>query len=485
MGFTPGNFDIVAQVETSALDVITDVIPKQLEQDNKTKFSQTIGSGSLAFNIDAELSDISIPVINAIDFNQRFKKGNTLASFEVEAILTFTLLGTNLQDTIAVRLNDLQIAIFTTPGGLPVGISLGFQKIDIDVRGLSILNSFLNTIVDFISLGIRTALSPLGMVPIPILQFADAFAQLGLLFDRSTSSSIADGSPFVGITQSQTGLFLAADFEAANNIPGDISVAQDILNPNMNIGAVVNQRLINQALTTVLITDRFGLVRNIASGGINFAVVSIAVRFENPRNRPSFIGMDAEAAARVKARKGGFFGRLFGKKKKVTIRVSATLDLDAEVKTDASTQVSWVDFAYELKPRGSVSIDSILGAVLTVVMGPFIVLFLTILSQLLNFAIDFFLPELFKFDISGRFLTITIDKLQTQLGAGGTVGLGGLGAATLTASILASGSGRFELSHFTVHKFAASNVPIAVDYSPQSLTSRQAELFLGAGLRSI
>jgi len=475
----------VAQVETSALDVITDVILKQLEQANKTKFIQSIGSGALAFNIDVELSDISIPEINTMDFNQRFKKGNTLASFEVEAELTFVLFGNNLVDTMAVRLKDLQIGIFTTPGGLPVGVALGFQKIDVDVRGLGILNSFLNTLVDLITLGIRTALSPLGLVPIPILQFADAYAQFGLLFDRSTSSSTADGSPFIGISQSTDGLYLTADFQAANNMPGDVNLVQDILAPNMNVGAVVNQRLINQTLTTVLITDRFGLVRNIASGGINFAVFKIAVRFEDSMAGKARVVIDADAAARVKARKGGFFGKLFGKKKKVTIRVSGTLAVDAKIELDPSTQVAALNFVYAPSVRGSVTVNSVLAAVLTVTMGPFLVVFLTVLSQLLNFAIDFFLPERFLFNVSGSNLTITIDKLRTQLGVGATIGLGGLSSATLTASIAAMGRGTFELSHFTVHKFASSNVPLAVDYFADSLETRQSELFLGAGLRSL
>lgn len=485
MGFTPGNFDIVAQVDTSALNVLTDIILKTLEQNNKTKFMQRIGSGALALDIAVELSDINIPAVKTVDFNQRFKQGNTLASFEVQAELSFNLLGANLQDTIAVRLKDLQIGIFTTPGGLPVGVALGFQKIDIDVSGLGILNSLLNTLVDFIALGIRTALSPLGLVPIPILQFADAFAQLGLLFDRSNSSNIANGSPFIGITQGQTGLYLAADFQAANNTSGDISVVQDILDPNMNVGAVVNQRLINQTLTTILVADRFGLVRSIASGGINFAVVGIAVRFENPSRRAARIAVDAEAAARVRAKKGGFFGKVFGKKKKVTIRLSATLEVDAGIITDPNTQAAVVDFTYALTARGQVTINSIFAAVLTVVLGPFLVVFLTILSQLLNFAISFFLPERFVFDVSGADLTVSIDKLRTQLGVGASIGLGGLSSATLKARIAANGGGTFELSQFTVHKFAVSNVPLAVDYSPQSLTSRQTELFLGAGLRSI
>jgi hypothetical protein len=485
MGFTPGDFDIVAQVETPALDVFADIILKTLEKENKTKFTQRVGSGTLSFAIDVELTDIRIPDVRTIDFSQRFKSGNTLASFEVEAILTFTLFGVNLQDTIAIRLKDLQIGIFTTPGGLPVGVALGFQKIDIDVRGLGILNSLLNTLVDLLALGIRTALSPLGLVPIPILQFADAFAQLGLQFDRSTTSSIADGSPFLGIAQSNTGLYLTTDFQAANNTPGDITVVQDILPPGINVGAVVNQRLLNQLITTMLLTGRLGLVRNIASGGINFTVTSVNLRFENPKTKSARIGVDAAASARVKARKGGFFGRLFGKKKKVTIRVHGTLDVDAEIVTDPNTQLALLEFTYDVTVAGQATVNSVLASVLTVVFGPFFVTFLTILSQLLNFSIEFFLPETFAFDVTGSLLTVSINKLSNQLGVGGTIGLGGLSSATIQAQINAHGGGTFELEHFTVHKFAVSHVPIAADYSPQSLETRQTELFLGAGLRSI
>lgn len=482
MGFTPGNFDIVAQIETSALDVLTDIILKTLEKDNKTKFSHQIGSGSWAFTINIELTDISIPAVKTLNLAKRFKKGNTLASFEVEAELVFSLLGANLKDTLAVRLKDLQIGIFTTPGGLPVGVALGFQEIDLDVRGLGFLNSLLNTLVDFIALGIRTALSPLGMVPIPILQFADAFAQIGLTFDRSKTSSTADGSPYIGIARSQTGLYLAADFQAANNKTGNISVVQDILALNMNTGMVISDRLINQTIETMLLTDRFGLVKSIAGGGINFAVGEVKVRYQKPTIKPARIGIDAFAHARVKAKKGGFFGKLFGKTKKVTIRVSATMELDTGIMQNPATQLSVLDFAYDVDVQGKVSVNSVLASVMTIVLGPFLVSFLFILSQLLNYAIEFFLPEKFKFNISGSLLTITIDKLTTQLGAGASLGMGGLSSATLSARIEANGSGVFELEHFTVHKFASAGIPLKIDYSPQSLKTRDGEMFLGAGL---
>jgi len=480
MPFSPGDFDIVAQVETTALDTLADVILKQLERSNKTRFTQQIGS---VFSIDVELVDIRIPNVRTLNFAERFKRGNTLTSFEVEAELTFSLLGSSLRDTLAVRLKDLQIALFTTPGGLPVGVALGFQKIDIDVTGFGFLGLLVNALVDFVALGIRTALSPLGLVPIPILQFADAFTQLGLIFDRSTSSSTADGSPFIGVAQTQTGLFVAADFEAANNSAGSIAAVQDILTPAMNVGLVVNQRLLNQLLATVLLTDRFGLVRSIASGGINFGVTNLAIRFDAPSRRAR-VGLDASASARVRSSKGGFFGSLFGSRK-VTIRVAASIDLDAEITDDPQTQLAIVAFDFVVRGQGSVPVNSVLASVLVVLLGPFFLIFLTTLSQLLNFGFDVFLPETFKFDVQGSTLTIRLDKITTQLGLGASIGLGGLSGATLKARVEATGGGSFELEHFTVHKFASSGVPVAVDYLPESLESRSNELFLGAGLRTI
>ncbi len=395
MAFPKGNFDIVAQVEMTGLDAIVDERLQQLRPDQKS-FTQQVGSGALRFGIDVEIVDLNIPQIRSLNFAERFKAGNTLASFEAEAVLTFTLFNNNLRDTFAVTLKDLQIAIFTTPGGLPVGVALGFQKIDIDLRGLGFFSILFNPILDLVSLGIRTALGPLGLVPIPIFQFADAFAQLGLVFDRSTTSNIADGSPFLGIAQNRTGLYLAADFQAANNISGDIGVVQDILDPNMNVGLVVSDRLVNQLVSTAFLTGRFGLVNNVPSGGINFRVLSVGVDFGNPSRRNARINTYAEIAARIRVRKGGFFGKLFGKKKKVTIRASLKLDVDASIVDDPQTQLAIIDFKYVIGIQGQVSINSILASVLTVLLGPLLTALLPLLSQLLNFAFKFFLPIKFQ-----------------------------------------------------------------------------------------
>ncbi len=144
MAFTPGAFDIIAQIETAALDVIVDVILEQLRKDNKTKFTHQIGGGSSSAgaNIEVEITDLSIPQIRSANINQRFKEGNTLASFQVDAKLEInvSLMGlppgaTLLTETFFVRINDLAISLPVSPGGLPLGVSLGFANFDLDAGG--------------------------------------------------------------------------------------------------------------------------------------------------------------------------------------------------------------------------------------------------------------------------------------------------------------------------------------------------------------
>ncbi len=495
MSFTDGRFDFVAQIERGALDVITDVIIKTLEQQGKTRFSHNVGGGSSQGTIDVELTDVSVPRIRSLNINERFKRGNTLATFRADAELTFTLtlfgLSGQITENLFVEIKDLAIAFETTPGGLPIGVALGFADFDIDVGGLTsirAINQLLNVAVDFIALGIRIALTPLQLVPIPILQFADAFAQFGLLFDSP--------SPLFGTNQRGDGLFLAGDFEAPNN-NSDQAVLRDIIDQNsqLNIAAVVSNRPINQLLPQLLSSNQ--LTQAIPTAGAIFLVTEIQVGFHNPGPRPARISVDAFAAARVKVSKGGFFGRLFGGSKKVTITAQAEALFDTGIVTDPNTQLEVLEFEFAATLQGSVSIDSVLLAVFTVLLGPFLFVFLTLLTQLLNVAVSFFLPLKLNFDLNGSDLEIQVDQLQAQLGIGSSVGLGSLSEATVKVRLDASGRGRLQLDHFTQHQIAQTGIPLIVGYEPDSIATRAlappsqpnqrrdpGELFLGVKLAS-
>jgi len=495
MAFSPGSFDIIAQIETAALDVIVDVILAQLKKDNKNKFSQLIGGTGTAVRgrIDVEITDLGIPRIRSANLAERFKEGNTLASFQVDAelqvdVTLLTLPPFTITETFFVRINDLALSLPVSPGGLPLGVSLGFANFDIDAGGLTTLralNPFLDLLADFIALGIRTALTPLKMIPIPILQFADAFAKFSLLFDKD--------SPYLGTNEAGAGLFLATDFAAANQSPSDIATVRDVIPPGspFNIAVVMNNRPINQLLPQLLSQNHLRSL--IPTAGANFGVGQATVTFLNPASKPSRISVSAHAAARIKVRKGGFLGALFGKKKKVTIHAYAKVDLDAGVVKDLATSAARVDFEFHATLQARVSIDSVLAAVLMVVLQPFVFIFLLVLSQLLNLAIDKLLPLEWEENVGGGQLKLTLKKLNVQLAGGAALGLGGLSEATVKVRLDAQGDGSFQLSHFIAHQINTSGVDLKVGFENNSLLTRQigtpppnepipGELFLGIEL---
>ncbi len=505
MAFTPGAFDIIAQIETAALDVIVDVILEQLRKDNKTKFTHQIGGGgsgsgssSTGVNIEVEITDLSIPEISSADINQRFKEGNTLASFRVDAELevNVSLMGlppgtTLLRETFFVSINDLAISLPVSPGGLPLGVSLGFANFDLDAGGLNTLrglNPVLNLVADFIGLGVRTVLTPLKLIPIPILQFADAFAKFALLFDTD--------SPYLGTNEAGDGLYLAADFAAANQSPSDIATVLDIIPSSspFNVAVVLSNRPLNQLIPLLLAQNQ---IRNtIPTPGATFGVWRAAVEFLNPitpTGNPALIGVYADASARIKVDKGGFLGALFGKKKKVTIHASAAVKLDAGVKKDPVTLAAQVDFVATATLVAQVSIDSVLAAVLMVAMQPFMIIFLPVLSQLLNVAVDKLLPLEWEDNVGGGELTVTFKKLRVQMSGGASLGLGGLSEATLKVKTDATLFGTFQLSHFVAHQINETGIDLKVGFENDSLATREigspppnepipGELFLGIEL---
>lgn len=478
MSFTPGTFDLVAQIETSALDVVVDVLLEELRLAGKTRFTQTIGGSGTAIGgqIDVEIVDLSVPQIRNLDLTDRFKPGNTLASFRVDATLqvavtVFGLTG-NLTETLFIALKDLQFGVFTTPGGLPVGVALGFQQIDLDAGGLSTLralNPALNVLADFIALGVRTALSPLGLVPIPIFQFADAFVRLGLSFTQD--------NPHLGTDQAGDALFVAADFQAANN-GSDIAPVVDIIAPGSphNVAAVVADRPINQLLAGMLASNQ--LTRSIPTPGANFSVNSVNVAFLQPGPRQARIRVDAAASARIKVKKGGFFGSLFGKKKKVTIRAFAELELDASIVDDPVTSLAIVDFLFAAKLRARATIQSVLVGTLTVLLAPFIVPFFLLLSQALNIAADLLLPMSFDFKVSGAQLEVRLKKLDALL----SLASAGFTEATVAMKLDASGDGTFQLDHFTRARVQQAGIQLQLGFTPESLETRPQELYLGVEL---
>ena len=501
MAFTPGAFDIIAQIETAALDVIVDVILEQLKKDNKTKFTHQIGGGgssTAGANVAVEIIDLSIPQIRSADINQRFKEGNTLASFQVDAKLevNVSLMGlppgtTLLTETFFVRINDLAISLPVSPGGLPLGISLGFANFDLDAGGLNTirgLNPVLNLVADFIGIGVRTVLTPLKLIPIPILQFADAFAKFALLFDTD--------SPYLGTNETGDGLYLAADFAAANQSPCDIAAVRDIIpaaSP-FNVAVVLSNRPLNQLIPLLLAQNH---IRNtIPTPGATFGIWRAAVEFLNPltpTGNPALIGVNADASARIKVDKGGFLGALFGKKKKVTIHASAGVKLDTGVKKDPATLAARVDFMASATLVAQVSIDSVLAAVLMVAMQPFVIIFLPVLSQLLNVAVDKLLPLEWEDNVGGGELRVTLKKLRVQLSGGATLGLGGLSEATVKVRIDSTLAGTFQLSHFVAHQINESGIDLKVGFEDDSLVTREigapplnepipGELFLGIEL---
>ena len=495
MAFSPGSFDITAQIGTAALDVIVDVILAQLKKDNKTKFTQQIGGSGTAVQgaIDVEITDLGIPRIRSANLAQRFKAGNTLASFQVDAelqvdVTLLTLPPFRLTETFFVRINDLALSLPVSPGGLPLGISLGFANFDLDAGGLTTLRAFnpvLDLLADFISLGVRTVLTPLKLIPIPILQFADVFAKFALLFDKD--------SPYLGTSEAGDGLYLAADFAAANQTPSAVTSVRDIIpqTSQFNIAVVLSNRPINQLIPMLLAQNH--LRSAIPTAGANFAVGQAAVSFLNPASKPARISVEAYAAARIKVRKGGFFGSLFGRKKKVTIHAYAKVDLDAGVVKDAATLMARVDFEFHATLQALASINSVLAAVLMVVLQPFVIIFLPVLSQLLNLAVDQLLPLEWEEDVGGGELKLTLKKLRVQLAGGAALGLGGLSEATVKVRLDARGDGSFQLSHFIAHQINATGINLKVGLENDSLATREigpkppnepkpGELFLGIEL---
>jgi hypothetical protein len=470
MAFTPGSFDIIAQIETAALDVIIDVILAQLKKDNKTTFTQQIGGSGTAVQgmIDVEITDLSIPRIRSANLAQRFKEGNTLASFQVDAelqvdVTLLTLPTFQLTETFFVRINDLALSLPVSPGGLPLGISLGFANFDLDAGGLTTLraiNPLLDLLADFISLGIRTVLTPLKLIPIPILQFADAFAKFSLFFDKD--------SPYLGTNETDDGLYLASDFAAANQSPSDITTVRDIIPQTspFNVAVVLSNRPINQLIPLLLAQNH---LRNaIPTAGANFVVGQAAVSF--------------------------LFGSLFGKKKKVTIHAYARVNLDAGLKKDLVTLATEVEFLVHPHLNGVVSSKSVLASVMMVLLQPFVIIFLPVLSQLLNLAVDQLLPLEWEEDFDGAELKLTLKKLRVQLAGGASLGLGGLSEATVKVNIDATLAGSFQLSHFIAHQINETGVDLKVGFENDSLVTRQigpqppneltppGELFLGIEL---
>jgi hypothetical protein len=494
MSFSPGNFDFYAQIEPSAIDVVTHVLHKTLQAQGKTLFQRTVTVGPVTGTIQFEIVKISVPSVGSLNLLDRFAPGNTIATFQADAEIRFAVsfLGVTLNipnETINVKVKDLQIGLYAA-GGFLSGVALGFQRFDIDVGGLTLLralNPVLNLLADFVALAIRTALTPLGMIPIPIAPLADAYRKIGMLFD-------ANGSPFLGTNAAGNGLFFAADFQAANNTPGTIAAVQDILPPGgaMNVGAVVADRLVNQLFAMLLSTNQVPNALPTPLG--TFRVQWVTAAFLTPGARASKVELRAKATARKKTGKGGFIGGLFGLTKKVTYKLELRLTVDAGVVQPAGVPAR-VDFNFEAIVRGRVTIDSVLIGVLTVLMGPFIAIFLFVLSQILNFFIDFFLPFTFTYQTTTvpgapptKWFHVTIDKLAIQLG----LGTPSLTSATLKLEASSTGNGSFELEQFVQHVIATNNVPIAVDWSPLGLLTRgsvagqnEGELFLGAKPRPI
>ena len=222
----------------------------------------------------------------------------------------------------------------------------------------------------------------------------------------------------------------------------------------------MSNRPINQLIPQLLAQNHLRSL--IPTAGANFGVGQATVTFRDPASKPSRISVDAHAAARIKVRKGGFFGSLFGKKKKVTIHAYAKVDLDAGVVKDPATSAARVDFEFHATLQARVSIDSVLAAVLMVVLQPFVFIFLPVLSQLLNIAVDQLLPLEWEEDVGGGELKLTLKKLSVQLAGGAALGLGGLSEATVKVRLDAQGEGSFQLSHFIAHQINTSGIALKV-----------------------
>lgn len=231
--------------------------------------------------------------------------------------------------------------------------------------------------------------------------------------------------------------------------------------------------------------------------GGTFGIWQSTVEFldpQPPNTEPARLRVKADAAARIKVSKGGFFGSLFGKKKKVTIHVHAEVDLHAGVKKDLSVPMAEVAFKGTVDGTVDVSVDSVLAAVLMVVLQPIVMIFLPVLSQLLNIAVDKLLPLDWQEDVGGGWVRFSLTKLDIQLAGGGAIlGLSGLSEATIKAKVDASIEGSFQLSHFIAHQIKKAKVDLKVGFEDDSLVTRQigtaptpapipGELFLGIEL---
>ena len=479
MPFTSGGFDLVAQVDKAAIDVVIDVVIKQLERQGKTRFTHQIPTPLGAVTVDVELTGLSIPSIRSANPQDRFRS-DILASFEVEAEITFTFMNPTRTERIGIRLNDLHASVARTGATAPV-VSLEFKTIDVDVIGLGAIGTILNFLLDVAALGIRTVLSALGLKPIPVFPVADAFKQIGLSFASH------DASPYLGTNQTETGLALAMDFEAANNVSSDIGAVQDVLTPQINTGLVINERLANQALGMTFATNDFGLVRHVDSGGIRFGVTQVSIHFERPRQRAGRIRLESKAAARVRRGKGGFFGRLFGRRRKVTIRVESGVDLETEIAPSPPALLPRLDFDIDKRGHATVATESVFASILQVLLGPLLVVFLMIFNEILNLSFSDLQRHVIDLRIENSRLVAKVTRFQTHINAGhaATLGLTGVGDATLSVDYAVGLRGYFELGHFTMDQLARSGVPMAVDYSADSIGSRDQELFLGVGLRSL
>jgi hypothetical protein len=460
---SPGNLDLIVQADTLAIDAVLVAIFADLQRRGLTTFRANLGASTLSLN----LTSLEIGNIRAVIPSDRF--AGTLASFIIKAgaVLTTPGILPPINDTLTIALDDLQVSITVTPGGLPTGISLGFAGFTPTVTGLTALAQQLNGLLNLLGVVIRLVLTPLGMIPIPISQMADIFVKLGILFDAGFPVLAPSNSPAIGPggvpLGGSAGLVAAADFQNSSAHASNFRAITDLIPPiggpiippnsEMTAAAQINQRLANTAIAIGFAKGYFP--QSAAIGGIGFWITSFSVNFAEPV-APSTARIGASFSAQGKLKKNlcGALGSFFGLSRSVKIKVWGDVTADGRI-----TGTDLV-FQYDATLTAKVSVPTIYGVVLGIVLGPQIFIFLLLLVQILNIIADSVLPLAFaNVQLNGANLTVTLQHLRL-----------GLSLFAITANAQVGGTGVIDLNQ--VVTLATANFPLNISFPSDGLATQ-------------
>jgi hypothetical protein len=447
-----GNPDLYLQIDQLAIDAVLSGILFDLRQRGLTSFQTNFGP----FGLQMSLTELDVTNIRAVNAANRFS--GTLASFAIKGDIVVTFSGSPIvTDHVEVDIDDLEVAVQVTTGGLPTGIGLGFKNFTVQVQGLSFLTGLINGLLGFLTMIVQAVLAPIGLIPIPIYQMADIFAKLGVLF--------ASGSPTMGASLGGSGLVALADFQSGNPHTSNVLAVRDLIpvGSQLTAAAQLNQRVANMAIQIGLHKGYFPSSTMI--GGLGFYLTGVGVSFQNPV--PPFtarVGAWATAQGKIKKSSCGFLGGLFGSNSvKINIWMGADSDVDIVAKPAPATG-SLLNFRFDATIKAKVTVNPIYGIVLGAVLGPEIFVFLLVLVQVLNIVADVILPQtVAQVTQSGTpgspTVTVTLNSVNL-----------GLGLFSISANAQAGGTGTIDLDQ--VVQLATNKFPVKVTFPADGLASQ-------------